>query len=161
MWADESADPPTLFCQVGSTQLRYQLRCVDDLHAWLVEQGDWVDLGAADEQKPAKKGTVEAWGRSEDNPVGGWYGPPERAIAAVSACTCRRCSRLSARLNSPTSRATTRSEPSAGDPALNLGVSHVLSFGLIGPISARLTCNWWHSEASVVDTRLRSQPLFS
>jgi hypothetical protein len=74
MWADENAEPPTLFCQVGSTQLRYQLRCLDDLHAWLVEQGDWVDLGAADEQKPAKEGTVEAWGRSADNPVGGWYG---------------------------------------------------------------------------------------
>jgi hypothetical protein len=74
MWTDETADPPTLFCQVGSTQLRYQLRCLDDLHAWLVEQGDWVELGAADEQKPAKEGTVEAWGRSEDNPVGGWYG---------------------------------------------------------------------------------------
>jgi hypothetical protein len=74
MWADDTADPPTLFCQVGSTQLRYQLRSIDDRHAWLVEQGDWVDLGAADEQKPAKDGTVEAWGRSEDNPVGGWYG---------------------------------------------------------------------------------------
>jgi hypothetical protein len=74
MWADETAEPPTLFCQVGSTQLRYQLRCLEDLHAWLVEQGDWVDLGAADEQKPAKEGTVEAWGRSADNPVAGWYG---------------------------------------------------------------------------------------
>jgi hypothetical protein len=74
VWADETSDPPTLFCQIGSTQLRYQLRCIDDLHAWLVEQDDWVDLGAADEQKPAKEGTVEAWGRSEDNPVGGWYG---------------------------------------------------------------------------------------
>jgi hypothetical protein len=74
MWADESAAPPTLFCQVGSPQLKYQLRCIDDLYTWLVEQGDWVDLGAADEQKPAKEGTVEAWGRSEDNPVGRWYG---------------------------------------------------------------------------------------
>jgi hypothetical protein len=74
MWADDTADPPTLFCQVGSTQLRYQLRCVEDLHAWLVEQGDWVDLGAADEQRPTKECTVEAWGRSESNPVGGWYG---------------------------------------------------------------------------------------
>ena len=27
-----------------------------------------------DEQKPAKDGTVEAWGRSSSNPVGGWYG---------------------------------------------------------------------------------------
>ena len=74
MWADEAADPPTLVCQVGSTQLRYLLRCIDDLHRWLVEQGDWVDLGAADEGKPAKEGTVEAFGRAMDNPVGGWYG---------------------------------------------------------------------------------------
>ena len=74
MWADESADPPTLYCQVGSTQLRYQLRSIEDLHAWLVEQGDWVDLGAADELKPVKDGTVEAFGRADDNPVGGWYG---------------------------------------------------------------------------------------
>jgi hypothetical protein len=111
MWADETADPPTLFCQVGSTQLKYQLRCLDDLHAWLVEQGDWVELGAADEQKAAKEGTVEAWGRSEDNPVGGWYGL-RRATTAASGCTCPRCWRLSARWSSPTSRATTRSAPS-------------------------------------------------
>ena len=65
---------PPLYCQVGSTQLRYQLRCIDDLHRWLVEQGDWVDLGAADEGKPAKEGAVEACGRSPDKPVGGWYG---------------------------------------------------------------------------------------
>ena len=71
---DEQADPPALVCQVGSTTLRYRLRAVDDLHAWLVEQGGWVELGAADEKKPAKEATVEAWGRSPDNPVGGWYG---------------------------------------------------------------------------------------
>jgi hypothetical protein len=63
-----------LICQVGATQLTYQSRAIDDLHTWLVEQGDWVQLGAADEQKPAAEGTVEAWGRSDDNPVGGWYG---------------------------------------------------------------------------------------
>jgi hypothetical protein len=74
MYCDEAADPPALVCQVGSTQLRYRLRCIDDLHAALREAGDWVPLGAADEQKPAKDGTVEAWGRSADNPVGGWYG---------------------------------------------------------------------------------------
>jgi hypothetical protein len=74
MYADRDADPPLLVCQVGSTRLTYLLRCIDDLHAWLVDQGDWVDLGAADEKKPAKDGTVEAWGRSADNPVGGWYG---------------------------------------------------------------------------------------
>ncbi len=74
MYADETADPPVLVCQVGSTTLKYHLRSIDDLHQWLREQGDWVDLGAADEQKPTKPGTVEAWARSEDNPVGGWYG---------------------------------------------------------------------------------------
>jgi hypothetical protein len=74
MWRDEGADPPALVCQVGSTQLRYHLRCIEDLHAMLVTHGDWMPLGAADEQKPAADGTVEAWGRSPDNPVGGWYG---------------------------------------------------------------------------------------
>ena len=74
MYRDEAADPPALVCQVGATKLTYQLRAIDDLHAWLREQGDWVDLGAADENKPAPDGSVEAWGRSPDNPVGGWYG---------------------------------------------------------------------------------------
>ena len=63
-----------LVCQVGSTTLKYQFRAVDDLHEWLAKQGDWVPLGAADENKAAAEGTVEAWGRSADNPVGGWYG---------------------------------------------------------------------------------------
>lgn len=40
----------------------------------LTEHKDWMELGSADEQKPAKPGTVESWGRSEDIPVGGWYG---------------------------------------------------------------------------------------
>ncbi|WP_169581848.1 MULTISPECIES: DUF6855 family protein [Microbacterium] len=67
-------DGDVLVCQVGSTRLTYHASAIDDLHAWLMEQGDWVPLGAADEQKPAADGTVEAWGRSESNPVGGWYG---------------------------------------------------------------------------------------
>jgi hypothetical protein len=74
MYQDEGADSPVLVCQVGSTTLRYDLRAIDDLHAWLVEQGDWVALGAADEKKDAAPGSVEAWGRSPDNPLGGWYG---------------------------------------------------------------------------------------
>ena len=69
---DEAADPPALVCQVGGTQLRHQWRCVDDLHTMLKQPGDWVPLGGADEQKPAPEGSVEAWGRSPDNPVGGW-----------------------------------------------------------------------------------------
>ena len=74
MYRDEAADPPALVCQVGSTKLTYRLRCIDDLHAMLSAHGDWMPLGAADEQKPAAEGTVEAWARSPDNPVGGWYG---------------------------------------------------------------------------------------
>ncbi len=73
-WRDETADPPALKIRVGSTTLSYQLRCIDDLHAMLVERGDWMALGNADEQKEAKPDTVEAWARSADNPVGGWYG---------------------------------------------------------------------------------------
>lgn len=74
MFRDEAADPPVLVCQVGSTRLLYLLRAVEDLHAWLAERGEWVELGAADEKKEAAPGTVEAWGRAADNPVGGWYG---------------------------------------------------------------------------------------
>ena len=74
MYRDETADPPALVCTVGSTVLRYQLRALDDLHAMLKKHGDWMPLGSADEQKPAAEGTVEAWGRAADNPVGGWYG---------------------------------------------------------------------------------------
>lgn len=74
MYKDESVQPPVLVCVVGKTRLGYQWRAVEDLHTMLVAHGDWMELGAADEQKPAKDGTVEAWGRSPDNPVGGWYG---------------------------------------------------------------------------------------
>jgi hypothetical protein len=63
-----------LVCTVGKTILYYDYRCIADLHAMLKKHGDWMELGSADEQKPAKDGTVEAWGRSEKNPVGGWYG---------------------------------------------------------------------------------------
>ena len=74
MYRDESADPPTLVCRVGTTTLSYQLRAIDDLYQWLIAQADWVDLGGADEGKQAVAGTVEAFGRAADNPVGGWYG---------------------------------------------------------------------------------------
>lgn len=74
MWRDEQADPPALVCQVGGTQLRYHLRAIEDLHEMLSSRGGWIPLGGTDEQKPAPEGTVEAWGRSAENPVGGWYG---------------------------------------------------------------------------------------
>jgi hypothetical protein len=71
---DEALNPPALVVHVGKTELRYHLRCLDDLHQMLKTRGDWLLLGSADEQKPAAEGTVEAWARSPENPVGGWYG---------------------------------------------------------------------------------------
>jgi hypothetical protein len=73
-YRDETSTPPALVVQVGKTQLRYDLRCLDDLRTMLKSRGDWMPLGSADEQKPAAEGTVEAWGRSPKNPVNGWYG---------------------------------------------------------------------------------------
>jgi len=71
---DEGSDPPAVVVQVSSTQLRYHLRAITDLHEMLTAHGDWMALGNADEHKPAPEGSVEAWARSADNPVGGWYG---------------------------------------------------------------------------------------
>ncbi len=74
MHTDEKEGRRILVCTVGSTVLHYDARCVEDLHAMLGSTKGWVELGGTDEQKPAKEGTVEAWGRSPDNPIGGWYG---------------------------------------------------------------------------------------
>ena len=82
MHVAEKDGVPLLMCTVGKTVLHYDARCIDDLHAMLKKHGDWMDLGGADEQKPAKDGTVEAWGRSPTNPIKGWYGVKRmRAIA--------------------------------------------------------------------------------
>ena len=74
MYRDAGADPPALVCTVGTIELRYHLRAIEDLHGMLQANGDWMPLGNADEQKLANEGTVEAWARDTDNPVGGWYG---------------------------------------------------------------------------------------
>jgi hypothetical protein len=74
MYRDETSNPPALVCIVGTTKLSYHLRCIEDLHVMLKKHADWMLLGSADEQKPAVDGTVEAWARSVNNPVGGWYG---------------------------------------------------------------------------------------
>jgi len=74
MHKDVKDGKDVLVCTVGSTILFYDYRCLNDLHIMLLKHGDWMELGSADEQKEAKEGTVEAWGRSEKNPVGGWYG---------------------------------------------------------------------------------------
>lgn len=74
MYRDEEADPAVIVCVVGKTVLHYRLSAIEDLQSMLKVHGDWMLLGSADEQKPAAEGTVEAWARSEENPVGGWYG---------------------------------------------------------------------------------------
>ena len=74
VWKDEAADPPALVVQVGKTRLSYQLRALNDAYEMLKAHGDWMPLGNADEGKPVKEGTLEAWARSEANPVGGYYG---------------------------------------------------------------------------------------
>ncbi len=74
MYRDDETDPPRLVCVVGSTTLYYDARVIEDLAAMLRAHGDWMPLGSSDEQKPAKDGTVEAWARAADNPIGGWYG---------------------------------------------------------------------------------------
>jgi hypothetical protein len=74
MHMEEKDGKSVLACTVGKTILFYDARCIDDLHKMHKAKGDWVELGGADEQKPAKEGTVESWGRSLNNPVGGWYG---------------------------------------------------------------------------------------
>ncbi|AXI48336.1 hypothetical protein C1J03_21480 [Sulfitobacter sp. SK012] len=73
-WRDEAAEPPAVFVQVGKTRLSYQLRAIEDAHAMLLAHGDWMPLGNADEGKPTKEGTLEHWARSQENPVGGYYG---------------------------------------------------------------------------------------
>jgi len=74
MHVDTKEGKDILVCTVGKTILHYNIECLNDLHSMLKKHGDWMELGSADEQKPVKMGTVEAWGRAEDNPVGGWYG---------------------------------------------------------------------------------------
>ena len=74
MYLDEREGAKVIVCVVGTTTLLYDARAIEDLHEMLRDDGEWMELGSADEQKPAKDGTVEAWGRSQDNPIGGWYG---------------------------------------------------------------------------------------
>lgn len=74
IYKDSKDGKDILVCTVGKTILHYDYRCLADLHQMLKKHGDWMELGSADEQKEAREGTVEAWGRSAKNPAGGWYG---------------------------------------------------------------------------------------
>ena len=106
MYRDDTVDPAVIVCTVGGTKLGYLARAIDDLQAMLKAHGDWMPLGAADEQKEAAPGTVEAWGRSATNPVGGWYGT-KKGLRGGSGCTCRHSSRRWASPRSNTTRRTT------------------------------------------------------
>jgi len=136
MYRDEAANPPAIVCVVGKTELRYQLRAIDDLHTMLKKQGDWMPLGSADEQKPAAEGTVEAWVVRPRIPSAAGMAP-RKDSAGVSACTCRPCSRRSA---SPRSSTTPR------------------TIGCARPSRTRDNCYWWGlshaaSAASAVSRR--------
>jgi len=74
MYKDEKDGKEIIVCTVGKTVLHYDYRAIKDLHNMLKKHKDWMELGSADEQKGTREGTVEAWGRSPKNPVGGWYG---------------------------------------------------------------------------------------
>jgi hypothetical protein len=72
MYRDEESE--TIVCVVGKIKLGYRSRAIEDLREMLKAHGDWMALGSADEQKQPAEGSVEAWARSTENPVGGWYG---------------------------------------------------------------------------------------
>jgi hypothetical protein len=74
MYEDTKNGQEIIVCTVGKTVLHYDALAIQDLHAMLKKHADWMELGSADEQKPAKDGAVEAWGRSPANPMKGWYG---------------------------------------------------------------------------------------
>src|SRR5487761_1945218 len=123
MFRDEEGEPPALVCQVGSTTLKYHLRAVEDLHSWLLAQGEWVDLGSADENKHAQEGSVEAWAalRTIPSAAGTAF---ERATGDALACTCPRSSNSSGSHRSPTRLATTRCAGS-NTPSGRRSVNHL------------------------------------
>ena len=97
MHVEEKDGRTILVCTVGTTILHYDARCVADLHAMLRAAGDWVELGSADEQKPAKAGTVEAFtGQPDRRVVRAQEGLP-RPLRHVSAAAARSARPLRAR----------------------------------------------------------------
>jgi hypothetical protein len=71
---DEKEGKEILVCTVKTTVLHYDIRCIDDLHKMLKKRGDWMELASKDQKVETKPNTIEHWGRSSDNPIGGWYG---------------------------------------------------------------------------------------
>jgi len=131
MYRDERADPPALVCMVGKTTLGYQLRCIEDLHAMLKQHGDWMPLGAADEQKPAAEGTVEAWGRSPDNPVGGLVRHEEGSAGSV----WRVCTAIVGAAGSGRAGAQSAQQSYAGEVGFRFSGRAYLATGCHSPLS--------------------------
>lgn len=57
MYRDKTLDPPALVCQVASTKLSYDLRCLVDLHAMLKTQ---EALGLAEVTQDARNNRMRA-----------------------------------------------------------------------------------------------------
>ena len=58
----------------GVDDAEVPLSAIDDLHAWLREQGDWVrSAPPTSRRRPRTEPSRRGAGRP-DNPVGGWYG---------------------------------------------------------------------------------------
>ena len=74
MYIDEKDGKDIIVCVVGKTILHYDARIIEDMHKMLNDLGDWMPMGSKDEKVDTKDGTLEHWGRSADNPIGGWYG---------------------------------------------------------------------------------------
>lgn len=74
MYIDEKDGKEIIVCTVGKTILHYDARIITDLHEMLKHHDDWMPLGSKDEKAEAIEGTIEFWGRSSKNPIGGWYG---------------------------------------------------------------------------------------
>ena len=50
MYVGEKDGEKVIVCQVGSTTLHYAYRSIADLRQMLEADGDWMELGSADEQ---------------------------------------------------------------------------------------------------------------
>ena len=73
-YREPTHSPPAIVVKVEGVETRFHLRCLNDLDEMLKERGDWISLEPAGEKDPAEEDSVEAWARSTNNPVKGWYG---------------------------------------------------------------------------------------
>jgi hypothetical protein len=74
IYKDEDNGQEILVCKIGKCVFHYDYRCITDLYCFLHKEGQWLKVGAVDEKKKPEEGTIEAWARSQNNPIGEWYG---------------------------------------------------------------------------------------